>query len=425
MTGVVVQQIFAWYAQESLSLSDLARRLTDAGIVTATGKARWNAATVRWILQNEVYTGTAYGNCHRTIPSHQRGPALRPVGNGVSHTRHPREDWIAVPVPALVTPEVFAAVAAKLAQNRGYAKRNNTRHEYLLRALISCGHCRLCAVGCYQGGYAYYVCTGRRADSDKHCQARYAPAGTLDELVWQDLCAVVSSPEQLTTALARAQGGDWLTADVRERQRGLGAAHTALEQQDGRLLAAYLAGVLELGEFERARWELNGRQASVAAQQRQLEASIVQQPDRTVIAQGMEAFCAQIRTGLAHATFAQRRALVELLIDRVIVTDGAVEIRYVIPTAPAGTYYRFSQLRLNYLQSACHRDVRCRRTTCDYASGNHARHYRRCRRGRTDPHEIGRQGVAARRTLRGQRLYQWRTVGGECGAADPASGAGA
>lgn len=155
ITGVVVQQIFAWYAHEPLSLSDVARRLTAAGIGTPTGKARWNAATVRWIVQNEVYTGTAYGNCHRPIPSHQRGPALRSVGLGVSHTRHPREEWIAVPVPALVSAEVFAPGAAKLRQNAGYAKRNNTRYEYLLRALVRCGHCRLCAVGQHQGGYAY------------------------------------------------------------------------------------------------------------------------------------------------------------------------------------------------------------------------------------------------------------------------------
>jgi site-specific DNA recombinase len=349
VTGVVVQQIFAWYAHEPLSLSDVARRLTAAGIVTPTGKARWNAASVRWILQNPVYTGTTYGNCHRTIPSRQRGPALRPVGLGVSHVRHPREEWIAVPVPALVNAEVFAAVAAKLAQNSGYAKRNNTRPEYLLRALVSCGHCRLCAVGSYQGGYAYYVCTGRRADPDKHCQARYAPAAALDELVWQDLCALVTTPEHLAQALARARGGAWVPEDVRERQRGLQGARAALEHQDERLLAAYLAGVLDLGEFERARAEVRQRQASGAEQERQLTASLAAQQDLQVVAQGMEAFCAQIRAGLANASFAQRRALVELLIDRVIVTDGVVEIRYVIPTAPAGTYYRFSQLRLNYL----------------------------------------------------------------------------
>ncbi len=55
-----------------------------------------------------------------------------------------------------------------------------------------------------------------------------------------------------------------------------------------------------------------------------------------------------MRAGLAHATFAQRRALVELLIDRVIVTDEAVEIRYVMPTSPDGPHHRFCHLRKDH-----------------------------------------------------------------------------
>ena len=50
------------------------------------------------------------------------------------------------------------------------------------------------------------------------------------------------------------------------------------------------------------------------------------------------AFCQRVQAGLADATFAQKRQLIELLIDRVVVTDGEVEIRYVIPTTrPAST----------------------------------------------------------------------------------------
>jgi site-specific DNA recombinase len=45
------------------------------------------------------------------------------------------------------------------------------------------------------------------------------------------------------------------------------------------------------------------------------------------------------------------RYLVELLIDRVVVTNGDVEIRYVIPTSPASVHVRFSHLRTNYLRT--------------------------------------------------------------------------
>jgi site-specific DNA recombinase len=40
--------------------------------------------------------------------------------------------------------------------------------------------------------------------------------------------------------------------------------------------------------------------------------------------------------------------LVLLLIDRVIVTDGDVEIRYVVPTSPASEHIRFCHLRTDY-----------------------------------------------------------------------------
>jgi site-specific DNA recombinase len=67
------------------------------------------------------------------------------------------------------------------------------------------------------------------------------------------------------------------------------------------------------------------------------------------VADGIEAFCQTVRAGLATATFAQRRLLVELLIDRVVVTNDEVEIRYVLPISPDGPHPRFCQLRKDHL----------------------------------------------------------------------------
>lgn len=53
----------------------------------------------------------------------------------------------------------------------------------------------------------------------------------------------------------------------------------------------------------------------------------------------VEDFCERVRSGLADATFEQSRKLVELLIDRVIVSEEVVEIRYVVPTTPRKRAY--------------------------------------------------------------------------------------
>jgi site-specific DNA recombinase len=66
------------------------------------------------------------------------------------------------------------------------------------------------------------------------------------------------------------------------------------------------------------------------------------------VAESIESFCAKIRLTLEHISFEQKRQLVELLIDRVVVLDGDVEIRYVIPTQPDGPHIPFCQLRSDY-----------------------------------------------------------------------------
>ena len=55
-----------------------------------------------------------------------------------------------------------------------------------------------------------------------------------------------------------------------------------------------------------------------------------------------------MRQGLEQADFARKRELLELLIDRIVVTDETVEIRYVIPVGPEGERDPFCLLRTDY-----------------------------------------------------------------------------
>jgi hypothetical protein len=60
-------------------------------------------------------------------------------------TDRPPEEWIAIPVPALVTEETFARVRQRLVDNKNFAARN-TKVPSLLQGLSACSTC----------GYAYY-----------------------------------------------------------------------------------------------------------------------------------------------------------------------------------------------------------------------------------------------------------------------------
>ena len=109
--------------------------------------------------------------------------------------------------------------------------------------------------------------------SEQRCRARHAPGARLEELVWEDLCEVLTHPEHAKHALQRAHGGEWLPRELKARLENVGKAIAHTERQRERLLEAYLGGVLELAELERKRKELESRADALLAQERQLEAS--------------------------------------------------------------------------------------------------------------------------------------------------------
>ena len=141
--AAVVAQMFEWYLEPGVTLYHVAKRLTGLELPTPAGKFRWSVSTVRSILTNDAYTGVAYANRLRVVPSKRHLSALRPVGKGESTVERPQEEWIPIPVPAVVAQEVFDQVQAKLSLNQQKAPRNNKAHPYLLRGLVSCGMCRL------------------------------------------------------------------------------------------------------------------------------------------------------------------------------------------------------------------------------------------------------------------------------------------
>lgn len=356
--AAVVTDLFVHYLEEGQTLQGVTKRLMILEIPTPGGHWRWNQATVRGILTNPVYTGTVYLGRSRPVQAHRRHSAFVPIGRGRGgHKQTSQEEWIAVAqVPALVSQEQFEQVQAKLAHNQQFASRNNTAHPYLLRALVSCGQCHLACNGrCSPGGYAYYVCLGRSqpivSHRDEKCSARYIPAEQLDEVVWQDVCEVLTHPESIANAFQQAQGGQWLPQALQARRENLRKARVSVEQQLERLTDAYLAKVLELDEYKRRRQELEQRLQSIAGQVRHLETDVQRHDELAAIAQSIEAFCQRVQHGLAEATFEQKRQLIELLIDRVVVTDDEVEIRYVIPTSPSSEQIRFCQLRLDYFDA--------------------------------------------------------------------------
>jgi site-specific DNA recombinase len=148
--AAVVRQVFAWVGAERLSLSEVARRLTQAGVATRKGQGRWVPSVVWDMLKNPAYAGrAAYGKTRSgpwQPPLRPRRGCVGPPRKAVSVRHAAPEEWITIPVPALVPEALFAAVQEQLAENQRRARRSPAGVRYLLQGLLVCAHC----------GYAYY-----------------------------------------------------------------------------------------------------------------------------------------------------------------------------------------------------------------------------------------------------------------------------
>ena len=164
---------FTWVGRDRLSLNQVARRLRQADEPTATGKQWWSRTIVWHILQNPAYKGQAAYGKTRTINRRQR---LRPLRGRPIHPRHDHstaaadhEDWISIPVPALVDESLFEAAQEQLRENRTRARQGRRHSGCLLQGLTCCSSCgyayyakrlRQRGAGRQLVDYVYYCCTG-------------------------------------------------------------------------------------------------------------------------------------------------------------------------------------------------------------------------------------------------------------------------
>ena len=122
---------------------------------------------------------------------------------------------------------------AKLDINQQTALRN-VRHEYLLRAMVSYGLYRLSCIVRQTQASSATTCAAAAPTRCARRRGSAAPPATFpaDELVWADLCALLTDrPAQVARALDRAHGGAWLPRKLQARQTAIRQALAQLDRQ--------------------------------------------------------------------------------------------------------------------------------------------------------------------------------------------------
>jgi site-specific DNA recombinase len=342
--------MFAWVGLDRLSLREVCRRLQDAGVPTATGQVRWDPTTIARLVRNPAYRGQAMFGRLRSVPPPakpplrpRRGQALPRISCSVAT---PPEQWIAIPVPAIVDPVVFEAAQAQLDENRR-RKRGRRRRRWLLQGLTVCGCCGYAYYGKTSRGtsrvpYSYYRCSGSDAQAfggQAVCHNRPIRVAELERLVWNEVRGVLEDPGRLAEEherrLAQARTGRGPSHDQVALDRQIGAVRRAID----RLIDSYAEGLIERPEFEP---RITGCKQRLGELERRRDA-LRQEAEATrelflVIGQ-LQDFAGRVQASLDDLDWDGRREIIRTLVRRIEIRETEVEVifRIGVPSRSPGS----------------------------------------------------------------------------------------
>jgi len=337
-----VRQIFHWIGIERLSIGEVCRRLGEAEIETKSGKAYWDRSVVWGMLQNPAYMGrAAFG---KTKTSGLK-PRVRPQKHSAETPNRPysvertnREDWIEIPVPAIVGEELFLAVQHQLEENRRRARERRRGAAYLLQGLTVCGHCHYAYYGKKISNasskgkkkrYAYYRCIGTdgyRFGGQRICENPQVRTDRLDELVWGQVVDVLKHPERLKKEYERR-------LDILERDEKEQYNTTALEKQKGnlqkgksRLIDSYADGSIDKADFEPKIGQLKIKLQQLEHQIEHCKQHDVTQFELYLVISRLEDFAKTVNDRLDSIDFHTKREIIRALVKRVEIHQEEVVV---------------------------------------------------------------------------------------------------
>jgi len=296
----VVQMIFAWRVEQKLRVGQIQMKLNRAGLLTDGKKNQYEPGpygreAVRRLLLNRKYMG--------------------------EHI----EGGVTMACPQYVSPETYEAAQAIF---KGEKERSSGRPtvKHLLCGWTRCGKCgKPCQVGTNGKGYAYYLCSNvNRRIYERRCMAKRVRVEKLEAVVWREIWKLLTAPELLIEN-ARAYYDSLPTKKTTAKLEKELSTILARMERTKRMVRS---GAED--EETGTKLILEDKQAAAAIEaELRAAGSVLQLPAEHVVRAG----CELIASGPEPETFAERRPVLEALVDLKLVYDdaGTVEITGKVP----------------------------------------------------------------------------------------------
>lgn len=337
----VVREVYRLYTEEGLSIGKVVRRLNAEKIPTRKGRSPWERTTVWAMLRNPAYKGTACFGKTESVPRSKITRPLRKRG-GFSkrcsaNRERPQEEWIEIPVPAIVSDEIFALADERLQRNKQLASRR-TKEPTLLQGMLVCERC----------GYAYYRCSTRttkrkiyyyrclgsdgwRYPDGPVCDSRPVRQDYLDAVVWDHVIALLQKPELIRNEIDRRLKDIKNSSPTTRRKEAIEKAQHRIRNSIDKILDAYQEGLIKIDELRARLPDLRKRQQTLEAEERSLEMQAVDEHAVLRLADNLESFLSRLRQSTKNLNITEKQKILRLVAKEILVDHEKVTVKHSIP----------------------------------------------------------------------------------------------
>ena len=313
----IVRMIYDLYLKglngKTVGIKQIAKHLTEKGLLMR-GKP-WGIQKVHKLLSDTLYMGDYYYGVVASKAWQKRLPT----------------DWVKSSIPVLIDAARFEQVRAKR-ELRAPAKTSPriTISPTLLTGLLKCGECggSMTLTTGKSGRYKYYKCTSRQNKGNHACSSCNLPMEKTDQQVLNKLADQVFTPERVTNMMTALRKRMRTSKDTQQEHiNQLNRQLKQTEERQHRLLEAIETGIIDLDETvqRRAQQLKSAREALLI----QLAAVRREQsfPADQLKASHVNTFAKTLKAKLLAKDSALAKSYLNLLVDEIIVKDGAAIIR--------------------------------------------------------------------------------------------------
>ncbi len=333
----IVRKMYKWVAEEGSTSHSVQKRLNDLGISTkygnlgkkkqVNGACFWKKRTVGRILTNEIYSGTFTYRKYKYLGRVRGEDNLRP-----------EDEWIKIKTPRIVSKKIFDLVQNQINKNKKHSPRNS-KYKYLFAHMIKCGYCEGRYGSMYSAerkrgvvGRKRYFCHNTRADNKQEkCKAKSVAEKRISEPIWNKIAEALSNPAIAFEQLEKIQKKENNIEEVQEKQRESDKLILKNKEKSRRLLDLYLGGGVDKETYEEKVGEINKEADSFRREKVRYNNLFISKEEKKARTQSIQEMYGRFKDNLKKITYSQKREVLKMLIDKVIIKGAKIDIYCNIP----------------------------------------------------------------------------------------------